>query len=309
MSVEFHRRMLADAVRNAAFREALRRVIVPGRTTVADIGAGTGILAFIARELGAREVWLYDPGPVLVLAETIGARNGIDGLHFVSERSLDVASPPRVDLVVAEVLGNFAYEEGVLETLQDAARFLVPGGTLIPQALTQWAAPVIVDRFERDLRSWRSVNPGLDLTDAERMTRNNMYVYALEPGDLLDASAQSWDTLAFNGQLTSRREGRVHWDLGAAAKIYGFALWWECTLVPGVALSTSPFAPRTHWDQIYLPLLEPIAGLPGDRVELGLVSETGGGESGIAVQWSVTHERGGKALTRQALDIAQGNLG
>jgi protein arginine N-methyltransferase 1 len=308
MSIEFHRRMLADDVRNAAFREALRRVIVPGRTTVADIGAGTGILAFIARELGAREVWLYDPGPVLGLAEAIGARNGIDGLHFVPERSLDVASPARVDLVVAEVLGNFAYEEGVLETLRDARRFLVPGGTLIPQALTQWVAPVIADRFERDLCSWRGVGARLDLADAERMTRNNMYVHALEPSDLLDAPPQSWDTLTFNGELASRREGRVQWQLGATAKIYGFALWWECMLVPGVALSTSPFAPRTHWDQIYLPLLEPIEGLAGDRVELGIVSETGGGESGIAVQWSVGHERAGKALTRQTLDIAQGNL-
>jgi protein arginine N-methyltransferase 1 len=301
--------MLADDVRNAAFREALRRVIVPGRTTVADIGAGTGILAFIARELGAREVWLYDPAPVLALAETIAARNGLDGLHFVSERSLDVDSPARVDLVVAEVLGNFAYEEGVLETLRDATRFLVPGGTLIPQALTQWAAPVTVDRFERDLRSWRSVGTSLDLADAERMTRNNMYVHALTPTDLLDAVPQPWDTLAFNGELASRREGRVRWVLGAAAKIYGFALWWECTLVPGVALSTSPSAPRTHWDQIYLPLLETIVGQKGDGVELALISETGGGESGIAVQWSVTHERAGKTLTRQTLDIAQGHLG
>jgi protein arginine N-methyltransferase 1 len=309
MSIEFHRRMLADDVRNAAFREALRRVIVPGRTTVADIGAGTGILAFIARELGARELWLYDPGPVLALGETIAARNGIDGLHFVPERSLDVDSPPSVDLVVAEVLGNFAYEEGVLETLRDARRFLVPGGTLIPQALTQWVAPVITDRFERDLRSWRNVGAGLDLADAERMTRNNMYVHTLEPSDLLDGPPRSWDTLAFSGDFASRREGRVRWELGAAARLHGFALWWECTLVPDVTLSTSPFAPRTHWDQIYLPLLEPISGDAGDRVDLRIVSETGGGLGGIAVQWSVAHERTGKTLTRQALDIAHGHLG
>jgi protein arginine N-methyltransferase 1 len=300
--------MLADAARNAAFREALRRVIVPGRTTVADIGAGTGILAFIARELGARELWLYDPGPVLALAETIAARSGVDGLHFVPERSLDVGSPERVDLVVAEVLGNFAYEEGVLETLRDAPKFLKPGGTMIPQALTQWAAPVTAERFERDLRSWRSVDARVDLADAERMTRHNMYVHALEPDDLLDAPPRAWDECAFSGEFASRREGRVHWELERAAPIYGFGLWWECTLVPGVTLSTSPFAPRTHWDQIYLPLLEPIAGVAGDRVELGIVSETGGGESGIAVEWTVLQRRGGAEITRQELAIVKGHL-
>ena len=120
MSIEFHRRMLADRVRHDAFRAALKHAIKPGKSAVADIGAGTGVLAFFARELGAREVWLYDPGPALGLAEVVAARNGIDGLHFVPERSLDVADPPRVDVVVAEVLGNFAYEEDVLETLRDA---------------------------------------------------------------------------------------------------------------------------------------------------------------------------------------------
>jgi protein arginine N-methyltransferase 1 len=309
MSIEFHRRMLADRVRHDAFRAALRREIRPGQTTVADIGAGTGILAFLARELGAREVWLYDPGRVLALAETIAARNGIDGLHFVPERSLDVFDPSQVDVVVAEVLGNFAYEEGVLETLRDARRFLRPGGTLIPRGIEQWAAPVGSARFERDLQSWREVGMALDLADAERMTRNNMYVFAIEPSDLADVAPAPWDSLVFEGAIASRRTGRVVWQLTSDASIFGFALWWDCTLVPGVVLSTSPFCPRTHWDQIYLPLLEPLEGRGGDTVVLDLVSETGGDESGIEVRWTVEQRRGGGTVARQALDLAQGYLG
>jgi SAM-dependent methyltransferase len=301
--------MLADRVRQGAFREALQRTIRPGRTTVADIGAGTGILAFVARELGAREVWLYDPGSVLRLAETIAARNGIEHLHFIPERSLDVAEPERVDLVVAEVLGNFAYEEGALETLADARRFLAPGGTMIPHAMQQWAAPVIADRFERDLRSWRDVGSRLDFRDAERMTRHNMYVFAIEPKDLLTAAPPgSWDALTFAGAIESRRGGNVLWTLAADATVFGLALWWECTLVPGVVLSTSPFAPRTHWDQIYLPLEEPLLGRAGDEVALEIVSETGGGESGIEVRWTVEHRRDSAMLTRQTLEIGDGHL-
>ena len=48
MSIEFHRRMLADRVRHEAFRAALRAAIQPGASTVADIGAGSGVLAFFA---------------------------------------------------------------------------------------------------------------------------------------------------------------------------------------------------------------------------------------------------------------------
>ena len=303
MSIEFHRRMLADHVRVAAFRDALARVIRAGGSTVADLGAGTGILAFIARE-----VWLYDPGPVLGLAEQIAARNGLDGLHFVPERSLDVADPPLVDVVVAEVLGNFAYEEGVLETLRDAHRYVAPGGTLIPRSIVQWAAPVVADRFERDFRAWRGIG-GLDWSDAERMTRSNMYVFPIEPADLLDVPAASWDALDFDADIDSRRAGRAAWRLATGTTIFGFALWWECTLVPGVVLSTSPFGPRTHWDQVYLPLLEPLALREGDEIALDVSSETGGGESGIDVRWSVEQRRGGKSVARQSLDIGSGFLG
>ncbi len=308
MSIEFHRRMLADRVRHDAFRAALKQAIRPGSSTVADIGAGTGVLAFFARELGAREVWLYDPGAALELAEVVAARNGIDGLHFVPARSLDVVDPPQVDVVVAEVLGNFAYEEGVLETLRDAQRFLAPGGTLIPASTVQYVAPVTSDRFERDLRSWRELGFGLDWSDAEHLTRNNMYVFSIEPSDLLAGAARSWDELDFSGPIDSRRTGSVLWRPAETCEIFGFALWWECTLAPAIVLSTSPHAPRTHWDQIYLPLLERLAVHAGDEITLQLESETGGDESGIEVRWAVTHLRNGECVLEQTLSIGDGFL-
>jgi SAM-dependent methyltransferase len=308
VSIEFHRRMLADRVRHEAFRAALKHAIKPGSSTIADIGAGTGVLAFFARELGAREVWLYDPGAALELAAAVASRNGIEGLHFVAERSLDVADPPRVDIVVAEVLGNFAYEEDVLETLRDAQRFLKPGGTLIPASIAQWVAPVAAERFERDLRSWRDVGYGLDWSDAERMTRNNMYVFQIVPEDLVPDAAVSWDSLAFGGPIVSRRTGRATWRPQATQTIFGFALWWDCTLAPGVVLSTSPYAPRTHWDQIYLPLLAPVTAEAGDEIAVTIETETGGEESGIDVRWTVRRARGGRVLDEQMLSIGAGWL-
>jgi SAM-dependent methyltransferase len=308
MSIEFHRRMLADRVRHEAFRAALAAAIRPGQSTVADIGAGTGVLAFFARQLGAAEVWLYDPGAALALAEVVAEQNEIDGLRFVPARSLDVLDPPQVDIVVAEVLGNFAYEEDMLETLRDARRYLKPGGTLIPQSIAQWAAPVVAERFEQELRSWRRIGFGLDWSAAERLTRNNMYVYAIEPADLLVIPPVKWDELDFTGPIESRRGGTVTWRVEATAPINGFALWWDCTLTPGVVLSTSPFAARTHWDQIYLPLLEPLAGLAGDELVLEISSETGGDASGIDVRWHIEQKRAGVSLSQQSLSIGTGLL-
>jgi protein arginine N-methyltransferase 1 len=195
----------------------------------------------------------------------------------------------------------------VLETLRDAERFLAPGGTLIPASIVQWVAPVRTDRFERDLRSWREVGFGLDWSDAERMTRNNMYVYAIEPADLVPNAARSWDALDFRGEISSQRTGTAVWTPHDAGEIFGFALWWDCTLAPGVVLSTSPHAPRTHWDQIYLPLEQPLALKPGDELELELRCATGGEENGIEVEWRARH-RTSSVTAEQALSIGVGFL-
>jgi len=133
-------------------------------------------------------------------------------------------------------------------------------------------------------------------------------VFAIAREDLLADAAVSWDSLDFTGPIASRRAGRAAWRAREAHSIFGFALWWDCTLAPGVVLSTSPQAPRTHWDQIYLPLLHPVAAQAGDEVALTLESETGGDETGIEVRWTVGHERDGRLLDEQALSIGAGWL-
>jgi protein arginine N-methyltransferase 1 len=136
-----------------------------------------------------------------------------------------------------------------------------------------------------------------------------MYVYAIGPQDLLADSARTWDSLAFTAPIESRRTGHVAWRPSTASTVHGFALWWDCTLAPGITLSTSPHAPRTHWDQIYLPVLESVNVHAGDDLSLRLECETGGEDSGIEVRWTVEHRRDGERLSQQALSIGTGYLG
>ena len=307
MLIEFHRTMLADRLRNAAFHEALRRIIVPGRTTVADVGSGTGLLGFMAAALGAKRVFLYEHGDVLALSKKLARRNRVRRCVFVPQHSTEVSDPEPVDLVVSETLGNFAYEEHLLETLGDARRFLRSGGTVIPRRMRQFLAPVGTDRLHRELTVWREVGYGLDLEPAVTMSLNNLYVRTLEPADLLTLPARCVDEADLTRANRSRREGEASWRCERPETIYGFALWWECELVPGVALSTSPHAARTHWEQLYLPLLEPIRMAAGDEVSVRLRSDTGS-RNGISIRWRVRHAQHGR-VREQSLDIARGFLG
>src|SRR5262245_50353234 len=108
MRIEYHRTLLADRVRNAAFHAALRRVIVKGETTVADIGAGTGFLGFLAAKLGARRVDLYEAAGVAGVARRLLRHNRLRNCRLFEMHSTENLEPERVDVVVCETLGNYA---------------------------------------------------------------------------------------------------------------------------------------------------------------------------------------------------------
>ena len=186
MRIEYHRTLIADRVRNAAFEAALRTVIKKGVTTVADIGTGTGLLALMAVKLGAREVFLYEAAEVASVAAKVLKANGARNCHLIPCHSTEMVDPPKVDVVVSETLGNYAFEEHIIETLNDAKkRFLKPGGVLIPRRIEQFVAPVVSARIHDEFDAWDAT--GFDLSVARTMSLNNIYVRTLAANELLEA--------------------------------------------------------------------------------------------------------------------------
>lgn len=311
MRIEYHRTMLADRHRNEAFYAALKRVIVPGKTTVADIGCGTGLLGFMAAKLGAKRVYLLETAEIAAVAKKLAKHNNIRNIEIVPAHSTEVDPPDRVDVVVSETLGNYPFEENIIETLADARdRYLEPGGILIPGKVDQFVAPVTAERLYRELAIWDDVGFGLDFAPAKAMGLNNIYVRTLAPGDLLDAgrSAVKWDAVDFLKSTKTTRSGDAAFTTAKPATITGIALWWIAELVEGVRISTAPDAPRTHWEQLYLPVLEPFMLQPGESLNVRLRSTTSYGK-GTNVTWSfAVKSKAGKERLRQALDLNKGYI-
>lgn len=292
-------------MRNAAFHSALKRAIVPGKSVVLDIGSGTGFLSFLSERLGAKECWLVESGDVATLAEAIARDNGMKRCSFVHAHSADIPLP-KADVIVSETLGNYALEEGIIGTMNEARAYLKKGGSLIPASLRQFACPVVRPRIQRSIDAW-DVGYDLDLGAARRVSLQNMYVKTLRPADLLRGgkAAKEWDAIDFRRDNADVREATVAWKAATPFTAHGMALWWHASLDPRTAVTTSPLAPTTHWEQIYLPLLEPARVARGETLRVSLHSDTRP-DVRIRMRWTVRVLAGKTVRHSQECDTQAG---
>ncbi|MFM9845631.1 MAG: 50S ribosomal protein L11 methyltransferase [Hyphomicrobiaceae bacterium] len=311
MRIEYHRTLIADRVRIAAFHDALAGVIEKGRSVVVDVGTGTGILAMLAARLGAKKVYAYEKSEIGAVAERLIKANKVRNIEVIAARSTEIIDPPRGDIVVSETLGNYALEEFLVETMNDArARHLKPGGVLIPGALDQFVCPVIAPRAFDELAVWNEIGHGLDFSFARVMSLNNAYVRKFAPRELWDEgrSAVRWDQLDFSQRNRMSRKGLATWRAAHKTTVYGLALWWTAHLTPRVPLSTSPLDAATHWEQLYFPVLEPMPVERGEQLSADLRSHSSE-EGGTDLAWTLTvASANGKQRSVQALSLEKGFL-
>ncbi len=305
--LELHRLLLGDTIRNDAFAKALKTVITPAAgTIIADIGSGTGFLSFVAEQLGAKHCHLYEVSDLLPLSKQLAKENGIKRCTFFQMHSTDVKKPVQCDVVVSETLGNWPYEENIIETMNDAHRFLKPKGVIIPQELRSFVAPVITPRLYNELNVWDRVGHGLSFAAAKERCMNNMYVKDVQPGDL--GEAKEWDAVDFRKKNASIRKATVEWSFNKPTTLYGFAVWWEATVIKNISLRTGPSEPPTHWKQIYLPLINPLPIRSSETIRLHLTSDSRY-EVKINVAWETTVlDTKGKGLKTFKQDMKKGYI-
>lgn len=136
-------RMIADRIRMNAIEESLRRSVRPS-SVVLDIGTGTGICAFLACRMGARKVYAIEPNDAIQVAREIAAANGFkDRIEFTHETSKCVTLPEPADVIISDMRGVLPLHGNHLPSIIVAGKRLrAPGGVLIPQLDTLWAALV-----------------------------------------------------------------------------------------------------------------------------------------------------------------------
>lgn len=262
-----HADMVYDEHRVHAYEDAIRRSVREGDVVV-DVGTGTGLLAFLSLRAGASRVHAIERSAVIESARRLARDNGFtDRITFYHADSLAVTLPEEADVVVSELIGHAAFEEGMAEALFDAnRRFLKPRGRMIPQGVTLFAAPVEEREVYRSaIECWRTAY-GFDFSAMRAAALKTSYVTELLPSDIL---APQQAVLSANFATCNRadRKDSFTFRMNRAGCLNGIAFWFDATLHEHSLLSSSPWS-RTHWLQTFTPLALPLFVKGGDIVNV-----------------------------------------
>ena len=262
-----HSDMIYDEHRVNAYHQAIERTVKEGDVVV-DVGTGTGILAFLCLQAGAARVHAIDRSPVIDWARRLAETNGLaDQIIFHQCDSRDVYIGEKADVLVSELIGHIAFEEGMVESISDAIeRFLKPDGSLIPQAVTLYAAPV----YEREvykscIDSWKPVY-GIDYSAMRDKALGTSYVTEISERDLF-AKHQPIFAVDFLQSPQVEFHAEKRFEIYRDGEINGIAFWFDSKLTDVIRLSSGPWS-KTHWKQCFTPLPHPRKTFAGDTLDI-----------------------------------------
>jgi len=296
----FHRHLLADERRTAAFVAAVERAVRPG-DVVADLGTGSGVLALAAARAGAARVYALDFSPIVRLLPELARANGLAGRVIPIERdSREVALPEPVDVLVSECLGFFGVGGTMLPAVGDLARrALRPGGRVVPARVVARAAPVECAAARSTVRIFDTLRPGgFDFSCASRLAVHNLYVGSFAAGELL-APARSLIEVEPRACAGGPLAGAAEFSLARDATLDGFCGFFDAVLDEQATLGSGPQDPPTVWEQTFLPLDEPWPVREGDALRLELEVRTESRELPVEIEWRA-ELRGAAACVRRS---------
>ena len=260
--------MIADQVRMEAYRKAIHEVVKKG-DVVADIGTGSGILAFFALQAGARKVYAIEQRKIIEEAEELAKLDGMEErIVFIKGRSDRIELPEKVDVITSEILGHFGYEEHVTRFKIDARkRFLKSEGRLVPAWLELYLFPVTSESIWNDhIGFWREDCYGFDFSAIRDAASSQIYAtdcsakatQLAPPSKISHVNFYEVEKVPFlfQGKSVIQKRGPFH----------GWAGYFQSGLSPSVVLSTSPERPKTHWMQTFFPMKDVIMLEEGDEV-------------------------------------------
>mmetsp|Transcript_22876 Transcript_22876/g.54015 ORF Transcript_22876/g.54015 Transcript_22876/m.54015 type:complete len:507 (+) Transcript_22876:205-1725(+) len=338
--------MINDQSRTPMFYKVMADRIDDGKgaSTVLDLGTGPfAIFAIKAAELGAKKVYAIEANPKAaeMARETIRKKGFEDIITVLEGFSTDVSLPDgdKADLIVAEIIGSIASEEGVVATIADAHKRFAKNPTSdaswIPSRVQTYAAPAsytLHNLFGPPGFDWSKLDgepvrfncrdEGLQLLADPQMVEDIRFatIDKLSSSNrktldfAVDTSRTVSNTDKLVKELQANKLGKSEAIRAADATAHSFsgmAFWPRLILgsdVDGNAdtINSRQFPggghQRSHW-QTVLPIMKdrPVAVTGGDTISVAIDFEVPTGSKGTSdLQTPATYQLDGKVTSSVA---------
>lgn len=270
-AVAYQRQLVRDRARTSALARAIRAVVRPG-DVVLDLGCGTGILAMIARDAGARRVFAVEQSHMADVASMLAAHNRRD-IEVLHGWSFDLELPERANVLITETLSNHGLNEGILPAVIDARqRLLTSDARIIPSGIALTVVPVeLAQLHDNAIGVWSEPVEGIDFTPLRGFA--SAFIYGI---DINDSGMLAEPVRAFDVGLATIASPALSAELAFEARrdglLHGMAVWFTAALADGVVVSNAPPRAQSHWGQALLPVDPPIAMRRGESLRVTLSS-------------------------------------
>jgi len=263
--------MILDRARMEAWRSAIRRQCA-GKV-VLEIGAGAyAPLSRMCIEAGARRVYAIEGGRRAFEMLKAGIeRDGLtDRIIPIQGQSHTVAGLPEpVDMLVHELIGEVASNEGMGAIVADAKRrFLKPGAGFIPRGCTVSMAPahwsLEHSTISRLFNGLRRLNKPRALRAAREVTLEGIYCVWNFPASHLVGAPQEYEAIDFRTDWVECEDRHFTYAIERPGLFDGLLLWSQVQVDESTELDLWR---GTHWSAIFVQLCaQPVAVQPGDRI-------------------------------------------
>ena len=255
-------------------------------------------MGLFACRAGAKRVYSIEEGGICLVAREVASANGFsDRIEFIKGHSRHVNLPERVDIVIADQIGNFGFNAGLIQYFADARqRFLKPAGITIPRRLDLILAPVEDHDLFGQVEFWNTRPAGFDFSSTRVFAANTGYQVNLSPESLCGEAAVI-GTVDLNHATTETFHADKKLSVSRSGTLHGLGGWFVAGLAKGITMTNSPIGEtRIQRRQIYFPIDRAVPVRKGDSVCVRLTVRP----TDSVVNWNVDvmDGRSGEATAR-----------
>jgi hypothetical protein len=149
---------------------------------------------------------------------------------------------------------------------------------MIPERDTLKVAVVETGKYYARLISpWRNADHQLDLTPTLPLVLNDLYQTPISQEQIV-TEPQTWGVLDYTAACQPNVGRELEFHAGRNATAHGVCVWFETQLLGDVGFSSGPSAAESVYGQLFLPWLEPVDIVEGQRIRLDLQAKLVGGD-------------------------------